>query len=116
VTSIPWAIALASYLDYAITLVVAALSLMAVLDCVRRSAPQFERAWKRTKTFWLALTAGAAVVSVLSAVFSTLALFSNGFPGQGSLILMLIAATISGVYLADVKPAVSSESGNPGYW
>ena len=56
------------------------------------------------------------MVSVLSAVFSTLALFSNGFPGQGSLILMLIAATISGVYLADVKPAVSSESGNPGYW
>ena len=45
-----------------------------------------------------------------------MSLISSGYPGQGSLILMLIAATIAGVYLADVKPAVSSESGNPGYW
>ena len=29
---------------------------------------------------------------------------------------MLIAATIAGVYLADVRPAVSGESKNPGYW
>ena len=30
------------------------LALLAVFDCLRRSAVQFERAWKRTKTFWLA--------------------------------------------------------------
>ena len=115
-TSIPWAIVLANYLDYAITLVVAVLALLAVFDCLRRSAVQFERAWKRTKTFWLALTGGAAVVSVFRAVFSTLTLLSVGVPGTGSLILMLIAATIAGVYLADVRPAVSGESKNPGYW
>ena len=114
-TSIPWAIVLANYLDYAITLVVAVLALLAVFDCLRCSAVQFERAWKRTKTFWLALTGGAAVVSVFSAVFSTLTLLAVGVPGTGSLILMLIAATIAGVYLADVRPAVSGESKNPGY-
>lgn len=115
-TSYPWAIALANYLDYAITLVVAVLALIAVLDCVRRPAVQFERAWKRTKPFWLALTGGAAVVTVFSAVFSTLSLVRLGVPGTGSLLLMLIAATIAGVYLADVRPAVSGQSKNPGYW
>jgi len=116
VTSYPWALVLANYLDYAITLVVAVLALLAALDCVRRSAVQFERAWKRTKTFWLALTGGAAVVSVFSAVFSTLQLVSFGVPRSGSLILMLVAATIAGVYFADVRPAVAGESRNPGRW
>ena len=69
-TSYPWALTLANYLDYAITVVVAVLALLAALDCVRRSPVQFERAWKRTKSFWLALTGGAAVVTVFSAVFS----------------------------------------------
>lgn len=115
-TSFPWAVALASYLDYAITLAVAVLCLMAAFDCLRRTAPQFERAWKRTKTFWLALTGAAAAVSVIGAVSSTLILLRYGVPGSSSLILMLIAATIAGVYLADVKPAVAGESGNPGYW
>ena len=115
-TSFPWAIVLANYLDYAITLVVAVLALIAVLDCLRRPAVQFERAWKRTKPFWLALTGGAAVVTVFSAVFSTLALVQLGAPRAGSLLLMLIAATIAGVYLADVRPAVSGQSKNPGYW
>ncbi|MCI4495035.1 DUF2516 family protein, partial [Escherichia coli] len=63
-TSYPWALTLANYLDYAITVVVAVLALLAALDCVRRSPVQFERAWKRTKSFWLALTGGAAVVTV----------------------------------------------------
>ena len=115
-TSIPWAFAVAGYLDYAITLVVAVLCLAAVFDCLRHTGTQFERAWKRTKTFWLALTGAAAVVSVLGAVASTVTLFRVGFPGTGSLFLMLIAATIAGVYLADVKPAVSGESRNAGYW
>lgn len=115
-TSYPWALALANYLDYVITVVVAVLALLAALDCVRRSPVQFERAWKRTKSFWLALTGGAAVVTVFSAVFSTLSLVRVGVPSSGSLILMLIAATIAGVYFADVRPAVSGESSNPGRW
>ena len=115
-TSYPWALVLANYLDYAITLVVAVLALVAVLDCLRRQAVQFERAWKGTKPFWLALTGGAAVVRVFSDVFSTLALVQLGAPRPGSLLLMLIAATIAGVYLADVRPAVSGQSRNPGHW
>ena len=103
-------------MDYAVTLVVAALSLLAVFDCLRRKAPQFERAWKRTKTFWLALTAASAVVSVLGAVSSTVNLLRVGYPGTGSMLLLLIAATIAGVYLADVKPAVAGEAESPGYW
>lgn len=114
--TIPWAIALTGYLDYVITVAVAVLCLWAVFDCLRRSATQFERAWKRTKNFWLALTGGAAVVTALSALFATMSLVRAGYPGTGSLILMLIAATIAGVYLADVRPAVSGESRNPGYW
>ncbi|CAL8896661.1 hypothetical protein KVA01_21160 [Kocuria varians] len=115
-TSYPWALVLANYLDYAITLLVAVLALVAALDCLRRQAVEFERAWKRTKTFWLALTGGAAVVSVFSAVFSTMTLVSIGVPGTGSLILMLVAATIAGVYLADVRPAVGGPSRNPRRW
>lgn len=115
-TSYPWALTLANYLDYAITVVVAVLALLAALDCVRRSPVQFERAWKRTKSFWLALTGGAAVVTVFSAVFSTLSIVRVGIPGTGSLILMLIAATIAGVYFADVRPAVAGESKKPGSW
>ena len=114
-TSIPWAIVLANYLDYAITVVVAVLALLAALDCVRRSPVQFERAWKRTKSFWLALTGGAAAPAAQGDDLISMALLAVGVPGTGSLILMLISATIAGVYLADVRPAVSGESKNPGY-
>lgn len=115
-TTIPWAVVLASYVDYVIAVAVAVLCVIAVLDCVRHSPVQFQRAWKRTKNFWLGLTGAAAAVSVFGALMSTLALARTGVPGVSSLLLMLIAATIAGVYLADVRPALRGESRNPGYW
>ena len=105
-TSIPWAIVLANYLDYAITLVVAVLALLAVLDCLRRSAVQFERAWKRTKTFWSALLGVAAVLG-----------FVGLYPplGGGYLGLMaLFLVTPAIIYLTDVRPALGGFRGSRG--
>ncbi|MCD1145874.1 DUF2516 family protein [Kocuria sp. LUK] len=99
-----WVFLLVRWIDLVLAVVVAGLAVWALIDCLTRSPVQFQRAFKRTKGFWLALTAGAAVFSVL------------GVLGGGSLLIALIAATIAGVYLADVRPAVSLESKGPGSW
>jgi hypothetical protein len=81
------------------------LELWAVVDCARHRANAFEATGKRTKTFWLALTGGAALVGAIS-VFSML---NNGSNGGffGTLGLFGLAAVVAAsVYLADVRPAV----------
>ncbi|MFP5365890.1 MAG: DUF2516 family protein, partial [Actinomycetes bacterium] len=49
-----------------LALVALGLELWAVVDCARHRANAFEATGKRTKTFWLALTGGAALVGALS--------------------------------------------------
>lgn len=82
------------------------LELWALVDCARHKASSFEAAGKKTKTFWLSLTGGAALVGVISlfgggGIFGTLGLFG------------LAAVVAASVYLADVRPAVK-DSGRGG--
>ncbi len=92
------------YLFKALSLVALVLGLWAFIDAARRPAQNYQRENKRTKGFWLGLTGVAAVFCV----FSFLA-------GGGAGFLQLIAACVSCVYLADVRPAVGGK-GSPGYY
>nr|WP_190990223.1 DUF2516 family protein [Pseudarthrobacter sulfonivorans] len=92
-----------SYVETAVFFILALVALCleawALLDCVRHKSAAFEATGKRTKTFWLALTAGATLIGVISlfssgGIFGTLGLFG------------LAAVVAASVYLADVRPAV----------
>ena len=73
----------------------------ALVDCVVRPVRAFPAAGKRTKTFWLAITAAAAVVAFLS-----LPLGVVPFPS----FLAFVAAVGGIVYLVDVRSAVAPYS------
>jgi hypothetical protein len=83
-------------------LVAFGLELWALLDCVRHRADSFQRAFKRTKGFWLGITAGSAAVGGLS------------LAGWMPLFLGFIALIAACVYLADVKPALAEVKGGRG--
>lgn len=87
-------------LYWILALVALGLELWAFVDCARHRANAFEATGKRTKTFWLALTGGAAVIGVLSLLTS-----GAGFLGTFGL-FGLAAVVAASVYLADVRPAV----------
>ena len=91
------------YLALGITALV--IELWAFADCLRRKPAEFERAYKRTKGFWLGLTGGAAAVGLLSVLlFGPLAL----------LLFELVAVVAASVYLADVRPALNENKGRGG--
>ncbi|MCC3276482.1 MULTISPECIES: DUF2516 family protein [unclassified Arthrobacter] len=92
------------YLYLALGVVALAIELWALLDCVRRKPADFERAYKRTKGFWLGLTGGASAVGVLAVAVPSLSL----------LLFQLAAVIAASVYLADVKPAIGSSRGRGG--
>ncbi|WP_417219689.1 DUF2516 family protein [Arthrobacter sp.] len=93
-----------TYLFRLLSLVALVLGLWAFIDAVRHPAANYLRENKRTKGFWLGLTGVSAAVCV----FSFLGSGGAGF-------LQLIAACISCVYLADVRPSVGGK-GSPGYY
>ncbi|MEH0109305.1 DUF2516 family protein [Tersicoccus sp. MR15.9] len=83
------------------------IELWALIDCARNKGADFQRAFKRTKGFWLGITAAAAAVGFLSIPQPIgLALLP--------VFLQLIAVTASCVYLADVRPALKSVRGRTG--
>lgn len=88
------------YMMIALSIVIIALAVWALIDCLRHGADRFAQEGKRTKGFWTGLTAASAAVSLLG-------IFSQGGIG----FLQLIGACIACVYLADVKPAVSGKGG-----
>ncbi|MCC3280261.1 DUF2516 family protein [Arthrobacter sp. zg-Y40] len=92
------------YLYLALGVVALAIELWAFLDCVRRKPADFERAYKRTKGFWLGLTGGASAVGVIAVAVPSLSL----------LLFQLAAVIAASVYLADVKPAIGSSRGRGG--
>lgn len=78
-----------------------ALQLWAVVDAAIRPAAAFLRAGKRTKTFWLVVTAAAAALGFI-AIPSPVGVGISGLFG-----LVGVAAVIATiVYLVDVRPAV----------
>ena len=85
---------------YIVSVVCAALSVWAFVDCTIRKGPAFQASSKRTKGFWLGLTGGAAFVTLLSVLASS--------PFFGLSLFNIAGVTIAGVYLADVRPAVTS--------
>ncbi|UFU02591.1 DUF2516 family protein [Ruania suaedae] len=84
-----------SYLFLALAFSALALAVWALADAAVRPAPAFESADKRTKMFWIAMSGGAALLSLLAVV--------GAFTG---LLFSIIAGVMAGVYLADVRPAV----------
>jgi hypothetical protein len=75
-----------------------ALEVWALVDAVRRPAGAFVSAGKRTKTFWVAITAVAAAI---------------GFVAVPLGMIGLIAVVGAAIYLADVRPAVRQYGGGP---
>lgn len=102
------------YLFLGLYLVVFAMSVAALLDVLRRPAQAFTGAGKRTKSFWLGLTAAATAVAFV-AIPPPLGIGALGFLALGS-------AVVATVYLVDVKPALGpagrgpSGRSRPGGW
>ncbi|WP_394159853.1 DUF2516 family protein [Galactobacter valiniphilus] len=86
------------WLYMAAGVVVAVISVWALVDCLRRPAANFPAMGKLSKPAWMGITGVAAIVSVVGVIFMS-----------PSSIFMIAAAVGAGVYLADVKPAVSGK-------
>ncbi|WP_144794435.1 DUF2516 family protein [Kocuria palustris] len=102
--------------DVAAMVLVTVLAAMAFFHALTVKPIQFERAFKRTRTFWLLVTGACLLFTALMSVPAVIALLTGGIPQLGGMFVLLIAATASGVYLADVKPAVNVESSGPSAW
>lgn len=109
-----------SWLYLVLAVVALVIELWAFVDSAARPATDYQRADKRTKGFWLALTAIAAVVGVMS-LMST---FRTG--SMSMMFLNMVGVVVAGVYLADVRPPLQEfgryrrnggrESGSIGPW
>lgn len=75
-----------------------AMQLFALIDAVRHPSDSYTTAGKRTKTFWVAVVAVAAVIGFIT-FQDPLNIFS------------LLAVVAAGVYLADVRPALQQVRG-----
>ncbi|MGO2542814.1 DUF2516 family protein [Specibacter sp. AOP5-B1-6] len=104
------------FLNFVQFLILVALGLVALgvqgwalSDCLRTPASDFERVYKRSKTFWTALTGGAFFFGI---IYVLPPLMSLTVPPLGmSLILSLAGVTAAGVYLADVRPVLAEIRG-----
>ncbi|SDI36300.1 Protein of unknown function [Sinosporangium album] len=86
------------------------MSAWALIHAIRSPARAFAVAGKQTKKMWL-------IILVLATLFSFMAAVGYFGIGLGQLNIFAIASVIaSGIYLADVKPAVSEvgKGGNSG--
>lgn len=106
-----------SWSNVAVLVCVAVLCAMAFFHCLGKTkAVQFERAFKRTRNFWLAVTGACFAVTALTAVPALAIAVAGRIDLGGGYFVALITATVCGVYLADVKPAVDVESSGPSAW
>ena len=87
----------------ALYLVVFLMCLVALIDAARRKPKAFLDAGKRTKKFWILVLVAALAVSFVAIPWPV---------GIGELqFVALGSAVAAGVYLADVRPAVTRYSG-----
>src|SRR5690349_15344951 len=95
-----------------LSLVVFLLEIYALVDAVRQKTAAFPAAGKLTKPIWLGILGVATAVGFIS--------LGNGLMALG--FLNILGAVAAGVYLADVRPAVSryrdrgGSSGPYGSW
>ncbi|HET7414550.1 MAG TPA: DUF2516 family protein [Arthrobacter sp.] len=87
-----------TWLFVALSLVAFGIQIWALVDCLRAKPVEFERAFKKTKGFWLGITAGSAAVGFIC--------IPHPIGIGGPIFLQLIAVTAAAVYLADVRPAL----------
>lgn len=78
-----------------------AMEVFALVDAVRHPAGSYTAAGKRTKGFWVAVLAVAALIGFVT--------FRSPLFGGG--IFTLVAVVAAGIYLADVRPALQSVGG-----
>ncbi|MDO4255539.1 MAG: DUF2516 family protein [Kocuria sp.] len=110
-------VAIVSWTNVAVLVCVAVICSLAFFHClVRTKAVQFQRAFKRTRTFWLVVTGACCSVAVLSGASAVIAGLQGQMMLNSGFFLALLTATVCGVYLADVKPAVDVESQGPSAW
>ena len=81
------------YLVLALSIAALGMEVWALVDCLRHRPEAFSAADKRTKPFWLIITGLSTAIGAISL---------NG--GFGFLQIFAILGT--GIYLADVKPAL----------
>ena len=82
------------------------LCVVALVDLLRRPAPAFVSAGKRTRGFWLALLVIATAVAFVAIPYPI---------GIGQLSFLALGSAVAAiVYLVDVKPAVAPYSGGRG--
>ncbi|WP_026819330.1 DUF2516 family protein [Arthrobacter castelli] len=86
------------YLFLALSLVALGIQIWALVDCVKAKPVEFQRAFKKTKGFWLGITAGSTAIGYIC-VPPPVGL-------GGPIFLQLIAVTAAAIYLADVRPAL----------
>ena len=85
----------------------AALGVWALIDSALRPAQYYAAADKRSKNFWVAVNAVAAVVGTFLAYQALLAVYIAG-ASTGVSFIGLLAVVASAVYLADVRPALQA--------
>lgn len=85
---------------YILAFVAFGVQLWALIDCVRNKPVTFQRAFKRTKGFWLGITAVATAIGLISLPLGGAMISTLG-------ILNVAAVVAAGVYLADVRPALA---------
>ncbi|GAB3842867.1 DUF2516 family protein [Nesterenkonia populi] len=92
-----WVTTIQGLLYQLFALVILVVAIVALVKCLSKDAQRFEIAFKRTKSFWMAMTGGACLLALLGLL---------GF-GPFTLLFPVAAAVMATVYLADVNPEVS---------
>lgn len=77
-----------------------AIEVWAFVNALRFRPDAYVAAGKRTKIFWVLLTAGAALIGVLTVTAGP------------TMVLAIIAIVVAGVFLADVLPALRAVMSN----
>lgn len=99
---------LMNYVFWGIAIAALIMSIWALVHAMRTPAQAFAVAGKLAKKWWLLITAGATFFTLVAA---------SGYMGLGlgQLNIFTIASVIgSGIYLADVRPAVTGFQGGKG--
>ena len=97
-----WLANLQFALYWVLALALFAVELVALVDAARRPAGAFVAAFKRTKTFWVALLAVMAVLGFLSLPISGMGLGLFG---------TMLAVVPAAIYLTDVRPNLPRRAG-----
>jgi len=95
---------IASFVFLALGLVAFAIEVWGLVDAARRPGQAYVDAEKRTKPFWVGLTAAGALFGYLS--IPVIALGPVRIGGGLPLLFLLVSVLPAAIYLADVKPEV----------